>query len=182
MSNESLRHIVVTGLMGVGKSTTASALASELRRVTPVDWLLRDSDEDLEALFGVSGDVLTQRYGVDELHRMESAVLLGALAASEPTVISAAAWVVEDERCRTALERRARVVVLDLPLEHLPERIATGDHRREIDIEAMAILAQRRDPLFEQVADLRLSALQPTEELVATLVSSGVIRQGLVGS
>lgn len=161
--------------MGVGKSTTAELLAAQLRERTGFDWALRDSDVDLQALVGVQGDVIAAQYGVGELHRLESAVLLGALAVGVPTVISAAASVVEDARCREALARRAFVTVLELPLDALPERIAAGDHRREIDPQAMRDLAKRRSPLFQEVADMVVSAELSTDEIVADIMAASIL-------
>lgn len=145
-------HLVVTGLMGVGKSTTARAVAEATGR----PW--HDSDRDIETLFGLTGAELTDAHDLDELHRMEAAVLLGRLAADTPAVISAAGWIVEDPRCRDALARRARVVVLEAPAAEILRRIDTGDHRREMSEDELHALAERRAPLFAAVADLTLDA------------------------
>ncbi|MGH1488152.1 MAG: shikimate kinase [Acidimicrobiales bacterium] len=157
-------HVVLTGLMGVGKSTTADVVAAKLGRPH------RDSDRDIEALFGITGAQLAAERGVDELHLMESAVLLGALAASEPMVISAAGWVVEDPNCVAAMARRSTVVVLDASVDEIVNRAATGDHRRPIAPQDVAAIADRRAHLFDRVAGLRLDATEPTEQLVAAII------------
>lgn len=159
-------HIVVTGLMGIGKSTTARALAEFL------DLPQHDSDEDLQRLFAVSGAELARRHGVEQLHRLEAAVLLGALAAPEPAVISAAASVVEDPRCRDALARRATVIMLVAPLDIVAARIATGHHRRPMDRAELERLATRRGPLFEAVADITVDAADDPEMVVAMIVEN----------
>ncbi len=168
---DSQTHIVVTGLMGVGKSTTAEALAKRLG-----GWQVRDSDVDLERIFGINGAELTEQFGVDELHRLESAMLLGALGSTTPTVISAAAWVVEDARCREALRRCARVVFLHIPLSELRARIETGDHRRTIDYPAMQALAERRAPMFATVSDVSIEATLPTDEVIDVILNSEAFR------
>ena len=160
------RHLVITGAMGVGKSTTAQAVVAQ----TGLTW--RDSDADLERLFGVTGSVLADRHGVDELHRLEAAVLLGALASAEPTVISCAASIVEDVRCREALRRRARVVVLEAPVDVVADRIVRGLHRRPMDRNEYLALQARRGPMFASIADLRLETTQPPNALAATIVDS----------
>ncbi len=156
-------HVVITGLMGVGKSTAGRALAAELGVAH------RDSDDDIRRLFGLSGVELAERHGVDELHRIESALLLGALASEQPTVVSAAAWVVEDPRCRAAMARRATVVVLEATITHLVERIATGAHRRPMDRQELELVAARRAPLFDEVADISIDADRPAEVVAADL-------------
>ncbi len=150
--------------MGVGKSTTAAAVADRLGLAH------RDSDVDIETLFGHSGVEIAADRGVDELHRLESAVLLGALASPTPMVISAAAWVVEDPACLEALAQRARVVVLQASVAEVMRRAQAGEHRRLIDRETFEALAERRAPMFESVADLRLDAMRPTGHLVASIV------------
>ena len=163
---EASRHVVVTGLMGIGKTTTASAAAKAL------GWSAHDSDDDIETLFGVSGRVLTEELGVDELHRLESAVLLGALVADEPSLISAGASVVEDPHCVEAMARRSTVVVLEAPLDVVFARASRGRHRRSMSREALAAVADRRAPRFAQVADLRLDATQPVRRLVDAIVAA----------
>jgi len=157
-------HLVVTGLMGIGKSTTAQAVAAA--RELPV----YDSDIDIETLFNTTGGDLADKHGIDELHRIESAVLLGRLAAFQPSVIAAAAWIVEDPRCREALARRARVVVLHASVDLIMHRMATGQHRRPMDEAELVALHKRRTPLFDQVADHYVDATRPTADLVIDIL------------
>ena len=158
-------HVVITGMMGVGKTTVASAVAQQLSLPH------RDSDDDLVALTGATGAELARTYGVDELHRLEAAVLLGALAHRGPLVISAAAWVVEDPWCRSALRRRAFVAVLRAPLAQLLERIPTGPHRRQIERAELARIEARRGPLFAAVADTTIDAAEPVADVTGHLLT-----------
>jgi shikimate kinase len=160
----SARHLVITGLMGAGKTTAATAAAARLGRP------LRDSDHDLEQLFGIRGVDIAAGPGVDELHRLEEAVLLGALASDEPSVIAAAGWVVESRWCRLALASRALVVVLDSNADDLASRSATGSHRRPVSIDEFEEQRARRQPLFAEVADLTLDASLPAPEIVDAIV------------
>lgn len=159
-------HLVITGPMGVGKTTLAGLLAETLDR--PV----RDSDADIETLFGRPGRDIAAVEGVDALHDLEAAVLFGALAGSEPSVIGAAGWVVEDQRCRAALARRATVLVLELGVDELIARLAAvrDEHRRPMDAAEVRALAARRRPLYEEVADHRLDAAKHPAELAAEVV------------
>lgn len=160
--------------MGVGKSTTAHLLAERL------GWPMRDSDVDIERLFGVTGAAIATEHDVDELHRIEAAVLLGALASETPTVITAASSVIEDPRCREAMGRRSRVVVLDASDELLEQRRAAGDHRRGVDADAFRALVARRRPLYADAADLCLDASRSPSVLVDTILD--VFETGTPGS
>lgn len=151
--------------MGVGKSTTAEAVGIEAE--LPV----YDSDLDIETLFASTGGELATEHGIDELHRIESGVLLGRLAATQPSVISAAAWTVEDPRCREAMARRARVVVLQASTDVIVQRMATGAHRRVMSRGELTSLIERRTPLFETVADQILDATTPTSQLVTQVLA-----------
>lgn len=158
-------HVVVLGLMGIGKSTTAQAIAASSGVA------IHDSDLDIETLFGATGGQLAIDHGLGELHRVESAVLLGRLASDVPSVISAAAWIVEDPRCCEALANRAYVIVLQAPVDEIIRRMATGAHRRVMDRAELTALADRRAPLFAAVADIELDATKPTKALVAEILA-----------
>jgi shikimate kinase len=145
-------HVVVVGLMGAGKSS----LANELARSLGVSH--RDSDQDIETLLGISGRDVAATQGVDVLHSLEEAVLLGALVSEERLVISAAGWTVESSVCCAALARRARVIWLDVDVDTVEHRMAAGSHRRTMDRTELATLAQRRRPMFEAVADVTVQA------------------------
>ena len=158
-------HIVVIGPMGVGKTTTAAAIAERLGR------LLRDSDADIEADTGRTGREIAETDGVPALHALEAAVLLDALADATPTVIAAAASVVDRADCREALVA-PYVIALDLDPEPLLARIRSGAHRRTVSLEEIAALIDRREPALEAIADLRLDAQQPTATLVELAVAA----------
>ena len=164
------RHLVIMGPMGVGKTTLACRLGEHLGR--PV----RDSDGDLQTLFGRSGRVIAAEDGVDALHELEAAVLLGALADRSPLVIAAAGWVVEDARCRVALARRATVLVLDLSPDDVVSRLHDAaideNHRRAMDPAEIEAAARRRTPLYRDLADVWLDASLPPDDLVTEAITS----------
>lgn len=147
--------------MGVGKSTLAAGLATALARPH------LDSDRAIEAATGVTGRQIAQRHGVDALHDLEIAVLLHQLGSDRPSVVSAAASVVESPAARAALDQPT-VVWLDLPVEDLLVRMATGTHRRSISRQRVEELDARRRPHLLAIADHRLDARSSPSDLAAT--------------
>lgn len=153
-------HVVVVGQMGVGKSTLATALAEEFGR----DHL--DSDVTIEGRTGRTGRDIATSDGVAVLHDLELEVLLEHLARERPAIVSAAASVLDAAAGRRALADPT-VLWLDLPVPDLLDRIERGPHRRSITVEALEDLDSRRRPHLEQLADLRLDASRPSDEVLA---------------
>jgi shikimate kinase/catechol 2,3-dioxygenase-like lactoylglutathione lyase family enzyme len=143
-------HLVVVGPMAVGKSTVGEALAGRTGRP------LRDSDNDLAEAEGLTGRQFARARGVGALHRWEAEHLRRALRATMPSVIAAAASVVDDPACREELRGdRAFVLWLTAPPEVLAARLAadiTGE-RREV-----AGRAPDRTARFREVADVEIDA------------------------
>jgi shikimate kinase len=157
-------RVVLLGMMGAGKTRTGVALAARL------GWSLHDSDAELEARTGTTGAVIAAEQGVAALHELEARILLDALEPKDPLVVCAAASVIEDHRCRAAIASSTLVVWLDAPIDVLVRRMPTGVHRRTQAPQAAAALLEARKRGFAAVADLRLDATSPTDELVGSIV------------
>jgi shikimate kinase len=147
-------HVVLVGPMGVGKSTIGRKVAALLGRP------LRDSDDDLHAQRGIRGRELAQAEGVDALHRWEAEHLLRSLRSSEPSVVAAAASVVDVPEAVAALAEPF-VVWLRAPVPVLAGRIRATDHRRDLGADAearMSELEARRHDGYAGVADVAVDS------------------------
>jgi shikimate kinase len=151
--------------MATGKTTVGAVVAEALGRA------LLDCDELLTARTGATAAEIAERDGVDALHALEADVLLDALRASDPAVITAAGSTIEFESCRAAL-RDAFVVWLRADVAQLAARIREKPHRPLDDNveEQLRDQAARRDALFAAAADLVIDVDERSPDVAADLV------------
>lgn len=159
------RHVVLMGLMGVGKSTVGAIVADRLGRQ------LVDSDARIEALTGRTVKQILADDGVEALRRHEAAALFDALDDTEPRVIAAAAGVVLDPDHRRQLRAaadagNARLVWLDGDPAVLGPRTRSSEHRPWLDGDPVARLTRmraERSELYRSIADeiVDVDALSP---------------------
>lgn len=157
------RHIVLVGLMGVGKTTVGQVLADRLDR------RLVDSDRRIEALTQRTVKQILFDDGVDELRRLEAAALFDTLVEDEPTVIAAAGGVVLDAgHRRRMIEADPHVVWLDADPASLVARTRREQHRPWLDGDPSGTLQrmyEQREPLYREVAGaiVRVDGLTPAQ-------------------
>ena len=149
------RHLVLVGMMGVGKSTVGRALAAELGRP------LFDSDELIEADVGRTVREIWSTDGEPAFRVLETDVLVRSLAVEEPSVIAAAGGVVLSARNREILRSGdAHVVWLQADVDVLLDRVRSGGHRPLLDDDPEGTLRRmyaERAPLYQDVADAVVS-------------------------
>jgi shikimate kinase len=142
-------------MMGVGKSTVGRLLAAELDRP------LYDSDEMIEQRTGRTVREIWSTDGEAAFRELETAVLVDALAADEPSVIAAAGGIVLSARNREALAGAgAHVVWLLADVDVLLDRVRNGPHRPLLDDDPEGTLRQMfetRAALYQEVADAIVS-------------------------
>ncbi len=160
----SVDHIAIIGSMGSGKSTVARLVGDRL--ALPVI----DSDSWIESRMGTSGAVIAAQKGVAELHRLEADMLRHTIESHASFVVAPAASVVDDSVSRDRLAAVQLVVWLDLDAEVGYERAVRGSHRRSLTRTEYRRLHDRRRPHLAAVANLRLSAEQPSTVLADEVV------------
>ena len=143
-------HVVLIGMMGVGKSTVGRLLADR--------WSRRfvDADDELEGRTGRTVSTLFTEHGEAGFRRLETDVLVDLLSEESPLVISCGGGVVTEAVNREVLGDRATVVWLTAPVDVLALRVGDGATRPLLGEEPGAVLEQlveQRMPLYEAVAD-----------------------------
>lgn len=167
-----VRHIVMVGLMGSGKSTVGHLVASRLGR--PV----HDSDEEIEARVGRTVREIRDLESTGALHDIEAAHLLEALLGEGPDVICPAASIADRDECLAALGAPGVAVVwLDVDPAVAAQRFGRQAYRPSYgDDPAVFLAAQRaqRGPRYASVATLALDAGRHTPEELAEDVVAGL--------
>jgi shikimate kinase len=144
------RHVVLVGLMGVGKSTVGRRLAKEMDRP------FADLDEQVELAEGCTIRTLFREAGEPAFRAAEAARLVDLMARPAPLVIAAGGGVVIGEANRRLLGEAVVVWLRGSPgflagrtdPTHRP-LLAGGDAGARL-----ARLAAEREPLYGEVADV----------------------------
>jgi shikimate kinase len=153
--------------MGSGKTTLGSGVAEAL------GWAFFDSDRSIVARTGRKGRDIALAEGIDELHRLEREVFFEALATARPSVVAAAASVIDDATVRQALDATFCVQVTADP-RLLAQRSSQGSHRRTV---SKSEHLEHRTALFEQVADLVIDTGAMSEQESVDRVLAAVVKQ-----
>jgi 5-deoxy-5-amino-3-dehydroquinate synthase len=168
-------HVVLVGMMGVGKTTVGRRVAELLGRP------LLDSDQMIESRTGRTVRQIFESDGEQAFRELETAALVDALAEPEPLVIAAAGGVLLRAENRAALERsHAKVVWLRADAAVLAERATRGEHRPLLDgdpVAAMHRLLPEREPLYREAADLIID----TDRLDPDTVAARIVEQAVAG-
>jgi shikimate kinase len=143
-----LRHVVLVGAMGAGKTTVGRLLAVALRRP------FVDNDELLGRATGSTAAAITAADGLDVLHELERDLALRAITDREPKVVAVAASLGSDPRALDRLRAGAWIVWLRADPAVLRARISGSTARPEVG------------PAIEAQTDARARAYRAAADLV----------------
>ena len=116
------RSIVLTGLMGAGKSSIGRRLAARLGLA------FRDADAEIEAAAGSTIPELFERYGERAFREGERRVVRRILA-GDPVALAIGGGAFMDPETRQAIREQAVSIWLRVPLETLVRRVAGRTNR-----------------------------------------------------
>ena len=163
-----MKHIILIGFMGCGKTRTGRALARELG--------LRfvDMDKQIVTTAGMAVADIFAQYGEQYFRKLENKILKELLASTEQTVISTGGGV-PMQAMNQQLLKAGIVVYLEASIEVLLKRLA-NDRKRPILQggnlrDEITTLMDLRNPIYEQLSDITVSTSNvPVEQVVRQIV------------
>jgi shikimate kinase len=166
-----LRHIVLTGFMGAGKSTVGRLVAARL------GWAFLDLDDHLEARAGLSVPEIFALHGEAHFRRLESSALASALGRPR-TVLALGGGTPEVLTNRLLLEQTPGTVTifLDAPFPTLFDRCVLQSLSRPVlaDPAAAELRFAARHPLYRRLARHTIETANAAPEETALALISAV--------
>lgn len=161
-------NIVLIGMPGSGKSTTAPLLAQRL------GWPLVDADALIEAAEGEALQAIVDRRGHLALRDIEEKIL-SALSCHH-CVIATGGSAVYSPLAMVHLKQLGTLVYLQLDLPTLAKRIADVSARglvRRKD-QSLADLYRERVPLYERYADITIDCVGKSPDGIVAVIAAAL--------
>lgn len=163
------QHIILVGMMGVGKSSLGRRLAKRL--ALP----FVDSDVEIERAAGQGITALFETYGETELRALERRVLQ-RLVAMPPQVIATGGDAFVDDETRALLRQSGMTIWLQAGLETLVSRIRRLEHRpllqgADLRTTLPRLLSERSSQYAEANLSFDTDAM-PVAELIEKIVAA----------
>jgi shikimate kinase/3-dehydroquinate synthase len=145
------RHVALIGFMGAGKSTLGLEVAQRLGR------RLVDLDREIARSARLAIPELFEQRGEEEFRVLEAQATIEALEHERPAVLALGGGAVETPRIRRALREHALTVWVDVDPVTAWGRVGGSGRPLARDEESFRALHERRRPLYEDCADVKLS-------------------------
>jgi shikimate kinase len=164
-------RILLIGMMGAGKTTVGRLLAERL------GWRYLDSDEQVEAMTGMTVRDIFEAEGEAAFRAYETAALAAALDSDGDAVVSVAGGAVLAAENRERLAGAGTVVWLRADPAVLAGRVGGADHRPLLADDpagALTRLDAQRRPLYGRLADVTVDVdevgpLEAAERILAAV-------------
>jgi shikimate kinase len=144
-----MKHLVLVGLMGAGKTTVGKCCAEKLERP------FVDTDDVVIANAGMKVDEIFATGGEPRFREFERIAIADVCASPAPLVIACGGGAVLDPENRKQLRAAGVVVWLQATTDELATRVGDGSTRpllRNDPPGALARLARLREPAYEASA------------------------------
>lgn len=147
-----MKHIILIGFMGCGKTTLGNELARAL------EWAFVDTDELVVQEAGRSVNDIFAEEGEAGFRQRESRALESLTRQGRPCVISAGGGLPIQPQNHRLLEQLGTVIYLQAPAQTLEQRLR-GDTKRPLlqgaDLgHRIRSMMEEREPIYQEVADL----------------------------
>ncbi|MBO1270966.1 MULTISPECIES: shikimate kinase AroK [Shewanella] len=164
------RNIFLVGPMGAGKSTIGRHLAQMLHLE------FHDSDQEIESRTGADIAWVFDVEGEEGFRRREAQVI-SDLTEKQGIVLATGGGSVQSKDIRNYLSARGIVVYLETTIDKQVARTQRDKRRPLLQVdnprEVLEELAEIRNPLYEEIADIVVK----TDEQSAKVVANQIIEQ-----
>ncbi|MCL1076405.1 shikimate kinase AroK [Shewanella dokdonensis] len=164
------RNIFLVGPMGAGKSTIGRHLAQMLHLE------FHDSDQEIESRTGADIAWVFDVEGEEGFRRREAQVI-SDLTEKQGIVLATGGGSVQSKDIRNYLSARGIVVYLETTIDKQVARTQRDKRRPLLQVdnprEVLEELAELRNPLYEEIADIVVK----TDEQSAKVVANQIIEQ-----
>ena len=167
--------IVLIGMMGAGKSSVGTCL----QRRTAL--ALFDTDDIVASKFGLAIPEIFSKHGENKFRDAETQALRELSETQRAIIVTGGGIVLRQENLQI-LERLGITIWLDANEETLFERASGSGNRPLLQVKsprrAFARMLQARQPLYGNVADVRVDTSVLTAEEIAVAILSKLSRLG----
>ncbi|HUO03633.1 MAG TPA: shikimate kinase [Candidatus Binataceae bacterium] len=172
MTQKTTHKLIVTGMMGAGKSSVGPIVAKRL------GWKFIDTDAEIVARTGKPIARIFQKHGEPYFRELERGVIARVAGSSEGAVIATGGGALTDHGSAAALARAGVIICLTARPEVLAERVGQAKGKRPKLTEGGKPLLDRIKELIAERAEAyaRADAQVDTSEMTIEQAADAVVK------